>query len=377
MVISDRIIHQIVVQISGLIKQNIIFIGPDGIIRDSTDASRIGTVHGGALKIIREGLTDLIIESSDEYEGAVNGINLPIVFMDEIVGIIGITGSSSVVASYGQIVKRMTEIMLQESFLREQETIVQKSHDRFLDEWVFDSFDLKDPQEFSRRAEALQIDTAALRRVAIINIQMEDRIPADEEMTEISRWVKRFFRNDPVKGEVFRTTTRMICLFGSYETVLLRRTLLELSRYLQSQYGCSICIGLSSDTDFTHIKEAYDRADFALMLARQRGLGFLVYDELDPGQFFANTPKSKMQEYLDSLFGAELLPELDDIIAFIKVYIDCNGSIKAVSEALSMHKNTVQYKLRRLAEQTSYDPRRLKDLNAYILAIQFYDYMKK
>ncbi len=42
-----------------------------------------------------------------------------------------------------------------------------------------------------------------------------------------------------------------------------------------------------------------------------------------------------------------------------------------------MHKNTVQYKLRRLAEQTSYDPRRLKDLNAYILAVQFYDYMKK
>ncbi len=156
MVISDRIIHQIVVQISGLIKQNINFVGPDGIIRDSTDASRIGTVHGGALKIIREGLPDLIIESSDEYEGAVNGINLPIVFMDEIVGIIGITGSSSVVASYGQIVKRMTEIMLQESFLREQETIVQKSHDRFLDEWVFDSFDLKDPQEFSRRAELLR-----------------------------------------------------------------------------------------------------------------------------------------------------------------------------------------------------------------------------
>ncbi len=41
MVISDRIIHQIVVQISGLIKQNINFIGPDGIIRDSTDAKKL------------------------------------------------------------------------------------------------------------------------------------------------------------------------------------------------------------------------------------------------------------------------------------------------------------------------------------------------
>ena len=376
MKISDRIIHQIVMQISRLIHQNINFIGPDGIIIDSTDKNRIGTVHGGAKRIIREGLTDLIIESSDEYEGAVNGINLPIVFMDEIVGVIGITGSSRVVASYGQIVKGMTEIMLQENYLREQETIVQKAHDRFLDEWVFGSFDINDPAEFQRRAESFNIDTDAVRRVAIINIHMENRTLDDEEMTEISRWIRGYLNgSNGIKAEVFRTMTRMICLFEATDHALLEEKLIEASEYLEGRFGCTVSIGLNSDKDFKNVRDAYDKADRALLQARKGTSRLVVYDGLDTTKFFTQIPEKEMEEYIRLLLGDSLMPELDEIMAFLKCYVECNGSVQETARRLSMHKNTVQYKLRRLADLTGYDPRELKNLNSYMLAMQLYDYM--
>ncbi len=44
------------------------------------------------------------------------GINLPIKFNDDIIGVVGITGELQEVESYGEIVKNLVEIMLAHGF---------------------------------------------------------------------------------------------------------------------------------------------------------------------------------------------------------------------------------------------------------------------
>ena len=66
--------------------------------------------------MIGEHLDELIIQSDDEYEGTRKGINLPILLDGEIAGVVGITGERDEVVKYGQIIKKMTEILLIENF---------------------------------------------------------------------------------------------------------------------------------------------------------------------------------------------------------------------------------------------------------------------
>lgn len=71
---------KIVNEISLAIGEQINMMDHEGVIIASTDASRIGTFHAGAKRIIDEKLSSLVIRSDDEYIGAKPGINLPIEF---------------------------------------------------------------------------------------------------------------------------------------------------------------------------------------------------------------------------------------------------------------------------------------------------------
>lgn len=158
MVLSRNVTDQIVLELSKIVEQHINIMDIDGIIISSTDKLRIGSLHGGAVKIIQEQLSELMILSDDEFLGSKNGINLPIEVNEIIVGVIGITGSKEQVYKYGQIIKKMTEILLLEASLREKFIIEQKARDRFLEEWIFGRYEKNYPNEFEERANRLGVD---------------------------------------------------------------------------------------------------------------------------------------------------------------------------------------------------------------------------
>ncbi|MBS3987865.1 MAG: sugar diacid recognition, partial [Erysipelothrix sp.] len=82
---------QMVEELSTILSQHINFIDKEGVIIASSDQQRIGSVHMGAKKLIQENLPYIVIESDLEYPGSKQGVNLPIVVDDEIIGVIGIT----------------------------------------------------------------------------------------------------------------------------------------------------------------------------------------------------------------------------------------------------------------------------------------------
>ena len=104
--------QQIVQEISAIVGQHVNIMDSDGVIIASTDPSRIGHVHEGAKRIIDEDLPELYISLEMETATTRNGLNLPLTINGRVVGVVGITGRYDQVVSYGQIVKKMTEILL-------------------------------------------------------------------------------------------------------------------------------------------------------------------------------------------------------------------------------------------------------------------------
>ncbi|MBQ2048378.1 MAG: hypothetical protein II487_05300, partial [Schwartzia sp.] len=117
MFLAARQAQDIVEEIGAIVKQNINMMDEQGVIIASTDKNRVGSFHEAAKRIIDEELSELYV-TAEAAKKAVPpmraGINLPIEYQHHIVGVIGVTGDYEQVIGFGQIVKKMTEILIRE-----------------------------------------------------------------------------------------------------------------------------------------------------------------------------------------------------------------------------------------------------------------------
>lgn len=86
MKIPQYLACDIVESMKKIINQDINYIDTDGMIIASTNKNRVGTFHGGAKRVLTT-KSELIISFDDQYEGTKQGINLPVFFQNDIVGV--------------------------------------------------------------------------------------------------------------------------------------------------------------------------------------------------------------------------------------------------------------------------------------------------
>nr|MDH3152713.1 sugar diacid recognition domain-containing protein [Bacillus licheniformis] len=104
--LSKELAEEIVERTMSIIRHNINMMDENGVIIASGDRSRIGDEHAGAKDALAaEKVISITPEECSALTGTKPGVNLPIVFHDEIIGVIGITGPPSEVSRYGELVK--------------------------------------------------------------------------------------------------------------------------------------------------------------------------------------------------------------------------------------------------------------------------------
>ena len=133
--LSTQSAQRIVAEIGGIVGQNINMMDAQGYIIASTDPARIGFLHEGARQIIEERLPELYIRARRRLSQRAP-LNLPITHRGDIVGVIGITGEYGQVIGYGQVVKKMTEILIRESTEQDDKRLDLRMRSRFLENWV-------------------------------------------------------------------------------------------------------------------------------------------------------------------------------------------------------------------------------------------------
>jgi len=117
MEISTKMAQEIVTQMNTIIDQDINFMNNEAQIIASTNYQRVGQFHEGAKKVLSTEEA-LVIEDDSLYYGSKNGINIPIKFEEQIIGVIGITGNKDIVSKCGEIIRKMSEILIKEDYLK-------------------------------------------------------------------------------------------------------------------------------------------------------------------------------------------------------------------------------------------------------------------
>lgn len=99
----------------------------EGIIIASTEKSRIGDVHTGAVQVIKTG-QDLAIKSEyiSNYSGAKQGYNMPLKENGEIIGVIGIYGEPSEVIELSRLIKQYASKYFELEYLKYNKNIIKE-----------------------------------------------------------------------------------------------------------------------------------------------------------------------------------------------------------------------------------------------------------
>lgn len=374
MLLSAQSAQQIAREISSIVKQHVNIMDENGYIIASTDSKRIGDFHAGAKKIIDEHRSEFYVKKEDETPTTRAGLNLPISIAGKIIGVVGITGEYEQVYNYGQIVQKMTEILVRESYAQRQERLDQKIVNRFLEDWILGD-GMENGQSFVERGLALHIDIMRPRRVMVLRLENFQALSATNDgqklIEKVEKSIRQFICTDPY-NVFLRLTTKQVCLVTPRDDGQMKQLSQALISRIRKSCHVELLVGIDDNPNGTlDVKTAYSRANKASHASRI-SQQITLYSQMTTEIFLEEIPYTVKREYIQRIFPGLDSAEIRHWIHLLEVYFESDGSINRSSEKLFMHKNTLQYKLKKLATITGYDIRLPRNCAIYFIAIQFF-----
>ncbi len=379
MFISQTAAQAIVEEIGNEIHEHINMMDSSGIIIASTNPERIGQVHEGARKVITEKLSELYITEDMETETTKKGTNLPLIVHNQIVGVVGITGDREQVHRYGNIVRRMTEIMVTDSISKDTKKYDRRMKYRFMEEWISKPQNSFSPA-FIERGLHLGIDVKKPYRAVVLYFSDYQTLSDTLEGQRLLDDMETSIRHEMERRNILylREPPRQICLFPVCANEKILKVLEYLSRMIRQKYNQTLIAGLDSiKSDKHNIHTCCLEAERAASHAFLWEGMFVCYDNLSIELFLDEISDNTMEEYLRKLFADLPSEKWDSYISIIENYFMYEGSVSKIAEAMFIHKNTLQYKLRKLTELTGKDIRLPSDSAVFFMAMLFYQKLNR
>lgn len=370
MELDPKLAKELVSNFKAITNHEINLFNAQGIIVASTDSSRIGTTHAGALQAINT-MKNVSILYDGQFEGARKGINIPVVFNHAAVAVVGITGDPQEVEPFGNTIKKMAEILLKESSTAIGNFNRRINMTNLVNLFMYRGHD----DDYARYlASLLEIDLS-VPRIAIMGKALtpeESFFDFDETFFSLNAAFKL------APDSPFTISGHELHAFVTENSLQsIERALLNIKQEAESRHpGLRICFGLgevqASSVDYWKSARQARQAVQFLLLSPDKAI--LEYQSLDSGILLANIPQEAAEHFVQKVF-AELS---DNEIAYYQHIFDSytvhNGSISACADELALHKNTLQNKLNRLGKLTGYNPRRLQDFPILWLAFMLRTY---
>ncbi len=363
--------QSIVEEIGAVVHQNINLMDCDGRVLASTDRSRCGSIHEGVRRMLEEGKTELYVTEGQATATSRQGLNLAIVRQGCTAGVIGITGAYEEVAGYGQVVKRMVEILIREREAQDQRRLRRRAVLRFLEDWLLTGGDW-DSQGLSERGLRLGIDVTLPRRVMAVG-RTEVRGPeAVEEEQAFTECLEQTLEEAVAAGGgglVFPQGECCFLLVPAQSEQRMEQLAEQLRQLAEGRTGRSLSVGIDGQAEA--LPEACLQAARALRSAKRTGTRILSYGKATLELLTGEISGRLQEEYLRKLFPGESQEALCRWASLLEAYFSAEGSLQEAARRLHIHKNTLTYRLRRLEERTGFDVRRPSQSAVFYMAMLF------
>ena len=316
----------------------------EGVIIASTEHNRIGSFHQGAWEALRSGkVVNIRKDQVDKYPGAKEGCNMPLRVSGSIIGVVGIYGDPDQIQDIAQLLEvyaakyyqleammrpRLSEIALRSQLLMHllspSNAVMASAHG------LMDSLNIHlqyplftavlssaDGLGLPEKAEAACV---ALKELGFLNKRMDIWGIVDERLVLVL---------SDSTGRDLQTLTALPNQENGYRISFGEpsASLME----IQHAYEEASTLDLSCSDRICDIRETPFKCKF--MLSRTAG---------DEGEFLED-----LYEKLTEVFDTE---ECQVLLQSVACYYECSRSVAKAAELQFIHKNTLQYRVKRVLQ---------------------------
>ncbi|MFJ5769067.1 CdaR family transcriptional regulator [Psychrobacillus sp. NPDC093180] len=360
--ITKQLANQIVEQTMLRLHRNINVIQTNGMILASGDRLRVDSIHEGAV-VVAETREPLLItdENNHLFPKTKPGINLPIFFQQELVGVIGITGDPSEIEEVATLVQLTTEMMVYQALIASE-----REWERKMQEIVFKELMSGQPLQ---KVIFERINKIGFQNKPPFHTIMIELDPESKSYQTILQGIEHFFHHDSILVGHYQLKEHFILTSGLNEKAF-QRKIVQLANILKKYNALPISIGkIVHSLDQVH--HSYQTAKIALEYG-QADRSIIYFEEVELYSLLKKRDSQEAKNFTNRIVGA-----LDEKLLFtLHTYFKCNQQLAVCAKNLEIHRHTLTYRLKKIHDLTGYNPTLFQDAIVLQIALWMLDGFK-
>lgn len=376
--LTEKLAQQIVDRTMKIIECNINVMDTKGRIIGSGDPERVGELHEGALLVLsQERIVSIDTAVAKSLYGVQPGINLPLHLNKQIVGVIGLTGEPTQLKKFGELVCMSAEMMMEQARLLHEFT----QDNRLREELVQALIRTEElPANMVEWAHRLAIDLTLPRVVFMVEVD-SGQLGVKTAMEELQNLQSILEMPDRSHLVLIQSLTEIVVLvpalnqYGRWDIEDHRQKLDKLVTRIKesSQLKIRVALGNYFTQGSDSIAKSYQTAKTTMSVGKQRMPEQRHY-------YYQNLILPVLLEGLNYGWQASelLLPlkklKLSDnngtLEKTLNVWFNHNVQTGETAKALYIHRNTLEYRLNRIATLTGLNLSQFDDRLLLYIALQ-------
>ena len=390
MTLTTKIVQPFIATLEEALHYKVTITDTNGYIVGSSDPARLNQFHPSAYEILCERQP---IESwdiaTDSYVNVPEGVQLGygerVIYDGECIGLIGLVGAPEEIKQSIKTAQLVLQLMLDRKKASDELKLISKDKKAFLLRLLQGQYG--SPEWIKERADTYKIDLSRLRYVLTVQINLEkfdEKSPL--ELSQIKETMHRairsiFFEQEDLLYE-YDTGETVLLTAGKHSDASQRRRQIEkaaarLCAELREQCKVSALIGVSEECgDYTGIPLALRQGRMAAEIGAktENGEGLYFYSQMRLGRIVASFSPEIRPILQRDILSKLLENHADSLLETLFTYFEMNGNVSQTAEKLFIHRNTLQYRFRKIKEITGFDIYHIDDLVQLRLAVLQYRY---
>lgn len=376
--LTKQLAQEIVIRTMKIIDCNINVMDARGCIIGSGDLERIGELHEGAmLAISQKRVVSIDGATSKKLKGVKPGINLPLQINDQIVGVIGLTGEPTNITQFGKLVCMSAEMMMEQARLLNE----MSQDNRIKDELILSLIqsDTLNPNliDWIRK---LNIDPELPRVVAVIEIDSGQLgiQTAMNELENLQNILESFTKNSLIAIKSLNEIVVLIPALNRFNRWDLTEHQKKLENLVTQVKGSSqleirVSLGNYFSQGINKISRSYQTAKTTMVIGKQRepnARNYYYQELILPVLLHGLSYDWQADELLLPLKRLKTSDSNGVLQKTLEFWFNNNVQNSETAKALYIHRNTLEYRLNKIAKLTGLNLARFDDRMLLYIAIQ-------
>jgi len=355
--------QDIVDRAMAILPYNVNVMDSQGLILGSGEPERVNTRHEGAQLVLANGrVVEIDSQTAMHLKGVQPGINLPLLLDQRLIGVLGITGEPEQLRTYAELVRMTAEMLVSQ---RNQQGEQQWRRQRGDDLLALLLSETGDSPRLVDEAQQMGLKPQLARVPCLFELGADQR--PGQTVEALSAWLMSRYPDS-------------WCVSAAPSSLLWCRPashMVDAPRLLEKLDGLGwnilrIAVGGATE-GLNGLRRSYRRVGDLLAYGREvlPDSRLLVLDRYAlPVLLWRHRHDDALDELLSPLRRVLAKDNNGQLLATLRSWCEHDGQSQACADALGIHRNSLRYRMERIAELSGVDPLRLDGMLALYLGVQ-------